>query len=121
MRILEIGAATGRYSHYFAQQGYWVNAVELLEQNIEIFKTKTLSGENLTVTQVNANDLLDFSDNTYDITLLLGPMCHLFPRRKSCRLCQRRFGSQSGADYLQRVLYGRCICTSIWFRARRDI
>ena len=30
MRILEIGAGTGRYSHYFAQNGYDVDAVELL-------------------------------------------------------------------------------------------
>lgn len=30
MQILEIGAAAGRYSHYFAQQGYEVDAVELV-------------------------------------------------------------------------------------------
>lgn len=45
MRILEIGAATGRYSHYFAQQGYQVDAVELVEHNIEIFKQNTKPGE----------------------------------------------------------------------------
>ena len=38
MRILEIGAATGRYSHALAQRGYRVDAVELVEHNIEIFK-----------------------------------------------------------------------------------
>ena len=78
MRILEIGAATGRYSHYFAQQGYQVDAVELVEHNIEIFKQNTKPGEKITITQGNAKDLRDFSDNTYDITLLLGPMYHLF-------------------------------------------
>jgi len=31
MRILEIGAGTGRYSHYFALNGYSVDAVELME------------------------------------------------------------------------------------------
>ena len=41
MRILEIGAATGRHSHYLAQQGYQVDAVELVEHNIEIFKKNT--------------------------------------------------------------------------------
>ena len=41
MRILEIGAATGRYSHHFARQGYRVDAVELVEHNIEIFKRNT--------------------------------------------------------------------------------
>ena len=78
MRILEIGAATGRYSHYFAQRGYQVDAVELVEHNIEIFKQNTKPGEKITITQGNAKDLHGFSDNTYDITLLLGPMYHLF-------------------------------------------
>jgi len=78
MRILEIGAATGRYSHYFAQLGYQVDAVELIDHNIEIFKQNTKPGENVTITQGNAKDLRGFRDNTYDITLLLGPMYHLF-------------------------------------------
>lgn len=78
MRILEIGAATGRYSHNFAQQGYQVDAVELLEHNIEIFKENTRPGENVTITQGNAKDLSSFDDDSYDITLLLGPMYHLF-------------------------------------------
>ena len=78
MRILEIGAATGRYSHALAQKGYQVDAVELIEHNIEIFKQNTLPGENITITQGNAMDLSAFADDTYDITLLLGPMYHLF-------------------------------------------
>ena len=78
MRILEIGAATGRYSHYFARQGYRVDAVELVEHNIEIFKRYTQPDENITVTQGNAKNMAGFPDNTYDITLLLGPMYHLF-------------------------------------------
>ena len=78
MRILEIGAATGRYSHYFAQRGYRVDAVELVAHNIKIFKQNTKPGENITITQGNAKNLYGFADNTYDITLLLGPMYHLF-------------------------------------------
>lgn len=38
MRILEIGAGTGRYSHALAQQGYRVDAVELVQHNIDIFR-----------------------------------------------------------------------------------
>ncbi len=78
MQILEVGAATGRYSHYFAQKGYQVDAVELLEHNIEGFKKNTLPGENVRVLQGNAKDLSCFSDETYDITLVLGPLYHLF-------------------------------------------
>ncbi len=78
MRILEIGAATGRYSHALAQQGYRVDAVELIQHNIDIFKSKTQPGEDITICQGNAMDLNMLADNTYDITLLLGPMYHLY-------------------------------------------
>ena len=78
MRILEIGAGTGRYSHALAQMGYEVDAVELVEHNIEIFRANTVPGERVTVRQGNALDLADFSDGTYDMTLLLGPMYHLY-------------------------------------------
>lgn len=78
MRILEIGAATGRYSHALARKGYHVDAVELVEHNIEMFRRNTKKGENVTITQGNAVDLSEFKNDTYDITLLLGPMYHLF-------------------------------------------
>lgn len=45
MRVLEIGAATGRYSHALAQKGYRVDAVELVEHNIGIFKQNTIEGQ----------------------------------------------------------------------------
>ena len=76
--ILEVGAGTGRYSHALAQKGYAVDAVELLEHNIEVFRQNTLPGEPVTVRQGNALDLRGFGDGTYDLTLLLGPMYHLY-------------------------------------------
>lgn len=76
--VLEIGAATGRYSHALARQGYTVDAVELVEHNIEVFRKNTLHDEKITVTQGNALDLSAFHDNKYDITLLLGPLYHLY-------------------------------------------
>lgn len=78
MRIIEIGAGTGRYSHTLAGMGYHVDAVELVEHNIEVFKQHITEGEPVTVTQGNAMDLKGFEDGSYDMTLLLGPMYHLF-------------------------------------------
>lgn len=78
MRVLEVGAATGRYSHALARKGYKVNAVELVEHNIKIFKDNTQKGEDISIIQGNAMDLSAFEDNTYDITLILGPLYHLF-------------------------------------------
>lgn len=84
-RILEIGAGTGRYSHALAQQGYQVDAVELVEHNIDIFKSKTMDGERISIIQGNALDLSAFADSTYDITLLLGPMYHLYSEEEQKR------------------------------------
>jgi len=79
-RILEIGAGTGRYSHTLARMGYRVDAVELVDHNIEVFKSQITEGEPVTIVQGNALDLNAFADDTYDLTLLLGPMYHLFEK-----------------------------------------
>lgn len=78
MRVLEIGAATGRYSHTLARMGYRVDAVELVQHNIDIFHSLTQPGEDVIIRQGNAKDLSCFEDETFDMTLLLGPMYHLF-------------------------------------------
>ena len=78
MRVLEIGAATGRYSHTLARMGYRVDAVELIQHNIDIFNSLTQPCERVSIRQGNAKDLSCFGDEMFDITLLLGPMYHLF-------------------------------------------
>lgn len=77
-RILEIGAGTGRYSHALAGQGYTVDAVELVEHNIEVFRKHIQPKEKITITQGNALDLSAFPDDKYNMTLLLGPLYHLY-------------------------------------------
>jgi len=84
-RIIEIGAATGRYSHTLAGKGYHVDAVELLAHNIDIFKQHITENEPITITQGNAIDLSDFPDEIYDITLLMGPMYHLFTKEEQLK------------------------------------
>ncbi len=78
MCILDVGAGTGRYSHALAQKGYHVDAVELIPHNIEIFKSKITEGESISVRQGDATNLSGIDDNKYDITLVFGPMYHLF-------------------------------------------
>lgn len=84
-RVIEIGAGTGRYSHALAQAGYSVDAVELLEHNINVFRRNTHPGEPVTVRQGNALDLSGFGDDAYDLTLLLGPMYHLYTAEEQRR------------------------------------
>lgn len=80
-KILEIGAGTGRYSVALASKGYHVDAVELIQHNIEVFKSKVTEDMKVSVSQGNATDLSYFEEETYDVTLLLGPMYHLYTER----------------------------------------
>ena len=77
-RILEVGAGTGRYSVPLAKEGFNVTAVELIGHNLEFLKQKLDGSEPLSALQGNALDLSRFSDGSFDVTMLLGPMYHLF-------------------------------------------
>ena len=77
-KILEIGAGTGRYSIYYAKKGYEVESVELVKSNIEEFKKHITNDMKIKINEGNALDLYMYNDNTFDITLLLGPVYHLF-------------------------------------------
>lgn len=74
VKILDIGAATGRYSVPLCEEGYNVTAVELVKYNLGILKKKN---SNVTAMQGNALNLKKLKDDTFDLTLLFGPMYHL--------------------------------------------
>ncbi len=77
-RILEVGAGTGRYSLALAREGYRVSAIELVQHNIDVFRSKLTDADTVTVEQGNALDLSRFVDDTFDGVLVLGPMYHLY-------------------------------------------
>ena len=79
--ILEVGAGTGRYSVTLAKQGYPVSAVELVPHNLEILKSKLDGSEPITAIQGNALDLSVFPNASFSLTMLLGPMYHLYTRK----------------------------------------
>lgn len=76
--ILEIGAGTGRYSIALAREGYTVSAIELVQHNLEILKQNATGLNNLAAYQGDALDLSRFADESFDMTLVLGPMYHLY-------------------------------------------
>ena len=76
--VLEVGAGSGRYSRAIADMGNSVHAVELVSHNIEVFKSLLTPSQNIQITQGNALNLNTLKDNTFDITLILGPMYHLY-------------------------------------------
>lgn len=73
-KILDVGAGTGRYSVALSREGYDVTAVELVKHNLEILRSKH---ENVKCWQGNATNLHFLEDNTFDVTLLFGPLYHL--------------------------------------------
>ena len=77
-RILEVGAGTGAYSLHYASLGYKVNAIEYVQHNLDILKSKITNDMDITAEQGDAVDLSRFEDNTFDMTLVLGPMYHLY-------------------------------------------
>lgn len=79
-KILEVGAGTGRYSVTLAKQGYQVTAVELVAHNLEILRSKLDGTEPILALQGNALDLSAFPDASFDLTMLLGPMYHLYTK-----------------------------------------
>ena len=78
--ILEVGAGTGRYSVALAKQGLQVTAVELIEHNLEILRSKLDGTEPIRALRGNALDLSVFGSDSFDLTMLLGPMYHLYTR-----------------------------------------
>lgn len=76
--ILEVGAGTGRYSVTLAKEGYSVTAVELVPRNLEVLRSKLDGSEPISAIQGNALDLSAFRNGSFDVTMLLGPMYHLY-------------------------------------------
>lgn len=81
-KILEVGAGTGRYSIALAKEGYGVTAIELLENNLAVLKKKAQGMENLQAFQGDALDLSRWEDDSFDLTLVLGPMYHLYEKEQ---------------------------------------
>ena len=64
--ILEVGAGTGIYSVALAKEGYSVTAVELVQHNLDVLRSKLDGTEPIAVLQGNALDLSAFQDKSFD-------------------------------------------------------
>ena len=84
-KLLEVGAGTGRYSVTLAKEGVNVTAVELVPHNLELLKSKLDGSEPITAIQGNALDLSALPDSSFSLTMLLGPMYHLYTREDKLR------------------------------------
>ena len=96
--ILEVGAATGRYTLDLAKRGYSITAVDLSVANIELCR-KRLTGEGLQgqvqLVVADARDLSSVTARGFDIVLLMGPLYHLIEES------DRRLAVQEAFDRLR--------------------
>ncbi len=74
LRLLDIGAGTGRYTSALMAEGYEVKAVELVRRNIDVFLKREPAAD---VVQGDARHMPFLPDASADVTLLLGPLYHL--------------------------------------------
>jgi S-adenosylmethionine-dependent methyltransferase len=79
-RILELGAATGRYTLPLAEKGYTITAFDLSSQEIEISRTRALQAgldSHIEYLVGDARDLSCLGNTKYDAALVMGPLYHL--------------------------------------------
>lgn len=112
-RILEIGAGTGAYSLYYAKKGFQVDAVELVQTNVDVMKSKITLDMNINAIQGNALDLSMYNDNTFDVTLSLGPLYHLFKPEETKKAIDEaiRVTKPGGKIYFAFILFDLTMLT----------
>ena len=87
-KILEVGAGTGRYSIALAREGHDVDALEYTTHNLEIMNSKIEGIANIRTCQGTALDLSRFEDESFDITLVLGPMYHMYTKENKKKVLE---------------------------------
>lgn len=93
--ILEVGAATGRYTLELARRGYRVTAVDLSAGLLERCRTRlTEAGlaERVRFVVADARDLGSVAERDFDAVLLMGPLYHLIEASDRKRALRRAFG-----------------------------
>lgn len=74
IRILDVGAGTGRYAIPLSEEGYDVTAVEPVHHNLGRLKQ---NGPRVKAYEGRAQKLKRFGENEFDIVLFFGPLYHL--------------------------------------------
>src|SRR5688572_25033646 len=83
MEILDIGGGAGYYSFWLQEKGHHVTLVDLSSTNISLAKKHSETcGLFLTKMEIGDATSLPFTNNQFDLVLLLGPLYHLTDRKE---------------------------------------
>lgn len=116
IRILDIGAGTGRYSIPLSEEGYDVSAIEPVKHNLGRLKQK---GSSVKAWQGNALKLKRFADESFDLTLLFGPMYHLHTAEdKQAALLEAKRVTRSGGRILAAYIMNEFSVVTYAFKER---
>jgi SAM-dependent methyltransferase len=83
-RILEIGAATGAYTQWLAEQGYRVTAVDLTPAMLAYNRQRTEAAgllERVSFVEADVRELPTLAGEPFDAVLMMGPLYHLIERQ----------------------------------------
>ncbi len=110
VRILDVGAGTGRYSIPLAEEGYEVTAVEPVRNNLGRLKMKN---SDVRAYQGDARKLKRFEDASFDMVLLFGPMYHLMEEKEqfTALMEAKRVLSPGGYLLVAYVMNEYCVLT----------
>ena len=73
--VVEFGCATGYYAGLWHDKCQSYLGVDIVQENVDFFNAKGLC--NAKARQGDATNCPEFSDNSFDVVLCLGPMYHL--------------------------------------------
>lgn len=96
--ILEVGAATGRYTLGLAQRGYQVTAVDLSSALLEQCRQNLVEAgvaSRVQLVTADARNLGEVAGREFDAVLLMGPLYHLI------EAADRKLALQEAADRLR--------------------
>lgn len=111
-KIADIGAGTGRYSIALAKEGYDVTAVEYCKCNLGVLKAK-VKKENVKLKSYlgDATSLSMLADNSFDVTLVFGPLYHLHGEEKQLKALEEasRITKEGGVILVAYYMNDYCI------------
>lgn len=119
IRILDVGAGTGRYCIPLSEEGYDVTAVEPVRHNLGRLKKKTSSVKAM---EGNALKLSKLETESFDLTLLFGPMYHLHEREEKIQaLSEAKRVTKTGGRILAAYIMNEYAVITYAFKERHII